>query len=287
MFPLCPPGNGATSAPTCAARAEAHARSKTVRGGRRPGGGDDARGPVLERGDVERVLDDRGEVVADEEVEVGDPPVGHRLRGQTGFDVGAAGVDAEGPGDLREGGREAAFEVELPQGGEFALVVRAVGLGQEARGDGLVGDQGAELSGVSRGHVQADDGAEAAAEHQGGCGRERGQQAVDVVAVFGEGRAPAGGVEPAAGQPAAVVGEHGVGAGEVGDEAGGAVGVALAALRDEQQRSGALESVVQDDAGHGERAGGEGGGGGPGRGGAGHGGPPCPRRSLRRVLPPR
>ncbi|GDY69479.1 hypothetical protein SAV14893_088720 [Streptomyces avermitilis] len=65
-------------------------------------------------------------------------------------------------------------------------------VGQQAWGDGLVGDEGADLFGVPHDRVHADDGSEAAAEHEGGGVGERGQQAVDVVGVLGQCRASLG-----------------------------------------------------------------------------------------------
>ncbi|MEU4878167.1 hypothetical protein [Streptomyces sp. NPDC021608] len=105
---------------------------------------DDVRAGVPQRGDVERVLDHRREVVPDEEVEVGLAQGVHRLGCEVGFGVPVRGVDAQGPGDLRERRAEALAEVEVLDRGQFVLVAGPFGAGQEARCDGFVGDEDAD-----------------------------------------------------------------------------------------------------------------------------------------------
>jgi hypothetical protein len=194
--------------------------------------------------------------VPDEAVDVGRAQGIDRLRCQTGFGVSAYGVDAQRPGDLGEGGTEPLAKVQILERREFALVAGALVLGQQAGSDGLVGDEDAEPAGVTCGDMQADDGAETAAEHEDGTVRERGQEAVHVVGVVGHRDGSPGAVETAARESATVVGDHRAGAGEPGDQVDGAVRFAFPALRDQQQRSAAADLVVQHRAGNGECAGG-------------------------------
>ncbi|GAB3894236.1 hypothetical protein GCM10027612_45100 [Microbispora bryophytorum subsp. camponoti] len=76
---------------------------------------------------------------------------------------------------------------------EFLFVVGALAGGQQSRGDGLMGDERADLARVIDGQVEADGGAEAAAEHERRRVGEAGQQPMHVVGVLGHGR-PVGGV---------------------------------------------------------------------------------------------
>jgi hypothetical protein len=117
-----------------------------------------------------------------------------------------------------------------------------------------VRDQEADLLGVAGHQLQGDHGADAAAEDVGGLGRLGGEEPVDVVGVGGDGRRPCRVVDGASGQAATVIGEHGVGIGEVRGQVVTGGGVPVAARDEQEQRAAAASPVPQPGAGHVQRA---------------------------------
>lgn len=218
--------------------------------GHRAGGRDDADGRVPDVGHPDGVGDDRGEVVGDEEVEVGSALLVDRLRGQVGLGGLVERADAEHSADLQARRGQPAGQVDLLDLEQLPLVVGALGVGQQPRRDGLVGDQGAHLLRVVCRDMQPDDRAEAAAEHHRRLVGDLGQQPMDVVGVVVQRDRRRGVVERAAGQAAPVVGHHGEVGDELVDQVNAASGVALAALGDQQNRATAADFVVEGGAGN-------------------------------------
>ncbi|GLW07041.1 hypothetical protein Misp01_21710 [Microtetraspora sp. NBRC 13810] len=171
------------------------------------------------------------------------------MRGEVRFGFLLAGPDAEDLGDLAEGAFEPPLTVDALEFHQFLFVVPAVGVGEQGGRDGFVGDERGEPAGVPDGQVQAEHGAEAAAEHVRGPVRELGEQPLDVVGVLGHGRAGGRVVQGAAGQAAPVVGDDGVGVGEPDHQVCRTAGVAFAALGDEQGGAVAADFVVEPGAG--------------------------------------
>jgi hypothetical protein len=100
-------------------------------------------------------------------------------------------------------------------------------------------DEQAHVAGMADQQVEADDGADAAAKDQRRGGVQRGEDAMNVLAVLGDGDRGvlAGVVERAAGQSPAVAGHHGVIGGQTGSDRAEPVRAGRAAAQHHQDRS--------------------------------------------------
>nr|WP_165502645.1 hypothetical protein [Actinomadura fibrosa] len=140
-------------------------------------------------------------------------------------------------------------------GRERAVDAGAVVRGQQSGRGGVVGDEDRDLAGMRGGQMEAEEGSEAASEHERGLIGEIGEKVMDVLGV-GLGRDGRGRVyDLRPGQAPPVVSEHGVVRGQPVDEVHGAARVAVSALPDDQQRGVASDLVVQLGAGDGVQAG--------------------------------